>query len=72
MIRYCPYCGKIELVRIGISFYGIILRCVSCKRRFMDTIKDLGYGCETMQNQIRLIVLPFLLKKMMHNLEDFE
>jgi len=35
MIKYCPFCGKTELVRVGLSSPGAILRCVSCKKKFI-------------------------------------
>lgn len=35
MIKYCPFCGKTELVRVGLSSPGAILRCVSCKKQFI-------------------------------------
>jgi len=33
--KYCPFCGKTELVREGKSSSGAILRCVSCKKKFI-------------------------------------
>lgn len=33
--KYCPFCGKTELVRVGRSSTGAILRCVSCKKEFI-------------------------------------
>lgn len=33
MIKYCPFCGKTGLVRVGLSSSGTILRCVSCKMK---------------------------------------
>lgn len=35
MIKYCPFCGKTELVRVGLSSSGAILRCASCKKKFI-------------------------------------
>lgn len=40
MIKYCPFCGKTELVRVGLRSSGAIsvirdLRCVSCKKKFI-------------------------------------
>ena len=36
MIKYCPFCGKTELDRVGRSSSGAILRCASCKKMVID------------------------------------
>ena len=35
MSKYCPFCGKTELVHVGLSSSGAILRCVFCKKKFI-------------------------------------
>lgn len=35
MIKYCPYCGKESVQKIGISCIGSIFKCLLCRVHFI-------------------------------------
>ena len=37
MVKYCPYCGKEKIEKVGITSFGTIFRCLLCKLRFIVT-----------------------------------
>ena len=40
MVKHCPYCGKKQIEKVGISSFGAILKCLLCKSRFIVTDPD--------------------------------
>ena len=37
MVKHCPYCGKKQIEKVGVSSFGAIFKCLLCKSHFIVT-----------------------------------